>query len=121
MISEARIASRSAIAIDLGSRGIEGKDSYDLSVLKDLLQVLVDLLILGDLDETFSTPKTLKIDEKAAKCILAALNECEQPIKKELKLEWVAAQVCKVQRGDFSFAKELSMYLARLAGFLLAI
>ena len=48
MISEARIASRSSIAIDLKLKGKEGEGSYDLSVLKNMEQLLGDLLILRD-------------------------------------------------------------------------
>lgn len=121
MLSEARIASRSVIAIDLKCRGIEGEGSYDISVLKDMEQLLGDLLILRDSGETFPTPKTKIIDERSARCIQAYFNQCEQYIKEELdRFEWAADQVRKIQEGNFP-ANELRSYLTMLSGLLLSI
>ncbi|MEK7447208.1 MAG: hypothetical protein AAB632_00160 [Patescibacteria group bacterium] len=121
MISEARIASRSTIAIDLKSRGIEGEGSYNISVLKDMEQLLGDLLILRDSGDTYPTPETQIIDTRSARLIQSYFNQCEQYIKEKLdRFEWAADQVRKVQEGNFP-ADELCSYLTILSGLLLSI
>src|SRR3972149_5089991 len=115
MISEARIASRSSIAIDLKLKGKEGEGSYDLSVLKNMEQLLGDLLILRDSEETFPVPETRIIEEKSAERIQAFFNQCEELIKVEFyKIEWAAEQVRNARRGNFSHAKKLPLYLTML-------
>jgi len=123
MVSAAKIASRSSIAIDLKMKGKRGTGAYDLSVLNDMKQLLGELLILRDSGEKPQLPEMQVIGGPSSRRLQVFFNKAGKIAFKEEwdKVEWATQQVRKVQGGDFSSASELSLYLTTLSGLLLTI